>query len=115
MLARLRFKDSMTLPQEMMLVHKFGFAVIERNKTENWIEFGKSLKPTKTPNTDDLDEDIKNELIRKVNHIVDHYRDPENHVKSIRVRLNNLAQCHTELIERKFIQQWADKYVVEDQ
>ena len=119
-LIKLRFKDTLPQVAEMDLVHRFGFHILGRNKTEHYIEFGKyrkvrprgEVKPVKE---EELSEEVTNELIRKVNRVVDRYKDPENHIRGIRARLNNLAMCCSVLPERKFIQDWANKYVVEDQ
>lgn len=113
---RLQFKNDMPFTLELILVNKYGFRVIQRNKQANIVIYGKTLKPApkKALNSDELDEKKQNELIHRINKIVNFYECPENYVKQIKIRLHNLAMCYSAL-ERQFILDWMGRNVKEDQ
>ncbi|OYV41135.1 MAG: hypothetical protein B7Z80_02665 [Rhodospirillales bacterium 20-64-7] len=118
--AILKFRESIPFIYEQHLVHKYGFSVLFRDKKNGYVFYEKPLKPvnkaTVVPDkTEELSTDVKNELIRKMSRVVDFYgMDVQAHLRQIRCRLNNLAMCHGGE-ERKFIFQWMDANVVEDQ
>lgn len=114
--ARLKFKDNLPFPLEIALCNRYGFAIEARDKLEGTITFSKELKAINKHafNPDALSEVVKGELIRKVNRIVDCFENPEQYVRTIRARINNMAMCHP-APERQFILDWVTDNVVDDQ
>lgn len=115
---KLKFKDTISLPVEMALVHKWGFRIEERNKNANppYVMFAKDIAPIfgDAESPDGLAEAVKTDLIRRMNKIVDWYENPELHTKSIQARINNLAMCRAGA-ERQFVLAWSAANVTEDQ
>lgn len=116
--ARIKFKDSLPLPVEIALVHRYGFRIDGRERDKGFVWFAKDLVPKSKKegavSVNDLDEAVKTDLLRRMNSIVDWYMTPELHVKSIRARINNLAMCRTG-VEREFVLQWSEANVQENQ
>lgn len=115
MIAKLKFK---VLPWhlEQALVQKYGFSVYSRQQGEFIIltkTEPKKKEPPKVNDQDFLTEEHQNNLIKCCNRVVDHYVRPDLHIKSIMIRLNNLASTFNPA-ERKFILDWGAKYVASD-
>jgi hypothetical protein len=101
----------MTWALENKLVSKFKFVVVRRAGRE-WVEVEKSYIPKKREKSS-LFEEKSNYLIKRCNHIVNCFENPEANRKTIRKRLHNLAQT-LPYREALFVHNWKDRYYKDD-
>lgn len=114
--ARVKFSGAMPFEMEHKLV-KAGFRVSSRAGREWMILERVKVKVTKVPEIiagAELDEGVKSDLLSRCNTVVNCFHEPELHLKSIRIRLKNIAMT-LPIDQRKFVHDWMDLNCVEDQ
>jgi len=113
--ARLKFRGEIPWDLEHRLIAKYGFRVQQRNGREWFIvdKHKSNFEPEVLVNGE-LPEAIQNELIKRCNTICDQFNDPERHLDVIRIRLQNICLTLPPL-QRKFVKEWTDRNLVEDQ
>lgn len=113
--AKLKLSGDLPWSLEHKLISSGGFKVFSRRPKE-WVILEK-LKPSNfQPTVIDgkLDPVVVGDLLRRCNNICNMFHEPELHTRVIRMRLNNICLTLSPL-ERDFVQQWMNEFVVEDQ
>lgn len=112
--AKLKFKGDMPYWLENKLILKGGFAICSRHNRE-WIIVDKVKPPFKAEVliNGELPEDIRNDLTKRCNTIVNHFLDPDSHKIAIKLRLGNMANLLPQL-QGQFVREWIKNNVDED-
>ena len=109
--AKLKFRGDMPWELELKLINKYGFRVATREHKQ-WVIVEKiksNFKPEVLVNGE-LEEEVTNNLIKRCNVIMGHFKDPIAQAYMIRVRLNNVAATLPPQ-QRKFVHEWIERNV----